>query len=346
MEYIQLLDCNRLTSSQYLGGNTSSKALFTNKLGAGVSVNAGDKISVYNSFISEVGADVDALYITDSLLEKRDITYTQITNHTAINGSNNKLEGYYRQSASNITESVDVLENKCNILYNYYKTSNGENYVPLPRRFGYKSIGVHTRTDWNEHDDLISGMTYKAPVFTTEYGSASFNGSEIQQFLVQDDYYLSPSTNSASSNEYANWKVRNDNSRYLIFVQTDTRFGTQIDGALPSILNASNFSPSNCSYIEYIEKLEIELDKGFVSPSTIAEKITNKLREQQQPKITYYNSNASSGGNDMNSSFKSGSGTKDINFSKNLPIGLEINSNTYHTFRASSQYNFNGSSWL
>ena len=36
MDHIILVDCNRKQSSQYLGGNNNSKALFTCKLGEGI----------------------------------------------------------------------------------------------------------------------------------------------------------------------------------------------------------------------------------------------------------------------------------------------------------------------
>jgi hypothetical protein len=51
-----LVDCNRLNSEEKKGGNTTTPALFTNKIGNGLKLNVGDKVSVHSGFISERGA--------------------------------------------------------------------------------------------------------------------------------------------------------------------------------------------------------------------------------------------------------------------------------------------------
>ena len=131
---ITILDANQKFSSEFLGGNNSN-ALFTNKMGHGIEVQPGDKISIYNSFIAEAGATTDAIEITDKFLGTREIVYTQLTPVNYINGSNEKPLGYERVTASNITETVNMSQNNVDILTNYYKTTNGENYFSLPRRY-------------------------------------------------------------------------------------------------------------------------------------------------------------------------------------------------------------------
>jgi len=108
MESITLLDCNNKSSSQYLGGNRKSPALFTNKLGSGIKVDAGDKVSVHNAFISEIGSDASALQITSEFLENRNFTYTELTKEVKVNGSNEKILGYERITASNVTKSQEI----------------------------------------------------------------------------------------------------------------------------------------------------------------------------------------------------------------------------------------------
>ena len=71
MNSIHLLDCNHKSSAEFLGGNRSSPALFTNKLGSGIQVNAGDKVSIHNAFISEVGSDDNAIQITDGFINNK-----------------------------------------------------------------------------------------------------------------------------------------------------------------------------------------------------------------------------------------------------------------------------------
>jgi hypothetical protein len=51
-----LLDCSRATSEEVKGDSTNTQnAVFTNKLGNGVKLNPGDKISVSSAFVSERG---------------------------------------------------------------------------------------------------------------------------------------------------------------------------------------------------------------------------------------------------------------------------------------------------
>ena len=56
MEYLNLLDCNRLQSVEYRSNNENANAVYTNEFPAGVQVNIGDKISVHNAYISETGS--------------------------------------------------------------------------------------------------------------------------------------------------------------------------------------------------------------------------------------------------------------------------------------------------
>ena len=78
-------------------------------------------------------------------------------------------------------------------------------------------------------------------------------------------------------------------------------------------------------YIEYIEKLDIELEQGFKSPEAIASTITNTLRKQSQPQINKVYSSASFNLTVDNQTYRH--------------LNTEINSPTYHTFFACSEEN-------
>jgi len=57
MSYVDttLIECNRKSSPQYLGGNDTEPYHWTNKCGDGITLDIGDKISVHSSYISEIG---------------------------------------------------------------------------------------------------------------------------------------------------------------------------------------------------------------------------------------------------------------------------------------------------
>ena len=108
-----LVDCNRLNSVEFLGGNKTSKALWNNLVGSGLKVNAGDVVSVHNTFISETGS-TSGIEFNDLFLEKKKITYTKLSasNYLTYDNSasfiNERQLGYQRVTASNVTEEIDV----------------------------------------------------------------------------------------------------------------------------------------------------------------------------------------------------------------------------------------------
>eukprot|EP01047_Picozoa_sp_COSAG01_P046091 COSAG01_NODE_4297_length_5164_cov_5.625469_3_plen_985_part_00 len=322
-EHIVLLDCSVQQSSEYKGGNTTTPALYTNKMGDGIKVNAGDTVSIHQAYISETGSDDNAIQITNDLLERRSLTYTQITKHNLISGSNSKVMGYERVTASNTSEEKEIFTNKTSLLYNYYITNNGENTFGLPRRFVYSSALLNT--DWNtSHDSVALGRPYNNSALITETGS-TFNYDQLSMFYCDDDYYWFEYVDVNSSQVNILRPVMN-NKRMRIFIQTETRYGNQTDTTLPDIVNGSLTSPAQLDYIEYIEKLDIDIDTGFKSPESVASLITNKLRKQSQPEIQTIESIAT---------------YKAINILQYRSATVEINSPTYHTFYAGSTTTLN-----
>lgn len=323
MDSITLLDCNNKASSQYLGGNRKSPALFTNKLGSGIKVEAGDRVSVHNAFISEIGSDANAIQITSEFLENKTFTYTQLTYENKVNGSNEKILGYERISASNIKKTEEVYSNKFSLLINYYKNNNGENHFNLPRLFCHKSV-PNPRADWEEYDAIEYGQIPGEYAISTSL-SASYNGSKVSAYIVDDDMFYFGVIDRV---EDKGFRPRNNNSRFKIYISDDTRYGSQTNGSLdPVWVNASFDTPALLNYLEYIEKLDIEIPVGFKGPDEIADNVTSQLRKQSQPNINYIRSNAVF---DANASL-----------STDRHVSVEINSPTYHTFYSASPYSSN-----
>ena len=328
-ESISIIDCNRLQSSEYLGGNNTSKSLWTNSVGSGIKVSPGDRIKVQNSFISEVGS-TDGIEFKDRLLERKNITYTKLTPNLYLDSNdsasfrNERQMGYQRVTAQNITEEVIVRQNKCNILYNYYKTSNGENYFNIPRRY---CCSETSGSSWAGIDNDNSGKAYENPAVISLIGASFLPNSTEQMFHCDADYFWYQNGSSVKNASENFLKMRNDNSRFKIFINKETHYGYQTDeGSKPeafSLLYYNKWSPAYYEYLEYIEKLEIEIPEGFSSEEAVGQTITDKLRTLSQPQINNYIS-------------LSGSTITQIqeNLMKELPMSLELNTNTYKTFWA------------
>ncbi len=317
MESITLLDCNNKQSSEYLGGDKSQPALFTNKLGSGIKVEQGDKVSIHNAFISEIGSDANAIQLDTTFNESRSITYTELTKEVPVNGSNEKLLGYERITANNVNVSQQVFSNKFSILYNYYKTNNGENTFNLPRLFLHKTV-PNLRADWTEYDSVEYGQISGEYAVSTSL-NASFNGSTVSAYIVDDDMFYFGIVNRP---ELDGFRPKNNNSRFKIYISSDTRYGSQSQSLDPVWVNASFDTPALLNYIEYIEKLDIEVDAGFKSPDEIADSFTSQLRKQSQPQTNFIRSNAVFDGN--------------ASLSTDRRVSVEINSPTYHTFYSGS----------
>jgi hypothetical protein len=50
-----IIDCNRNCSVENDAGNDTTPALFTNKQGTGLKLDAGDKVSIHSAYINEIG---------------------------------------------------------------------------------------------------------------------------------------------------------------------------------------------------------------------------------------------------------------------------------------------------
>tara|TARA_R110000765_G_scaffold18095_2_gene48781 strand:- start:1719 stop:5381 length:3663 start_codon:yes stop_codon:yes gene_type:complete len=322
-EEITLLDCNHSHSSEVMGGNNTSPANYTNKLGAGVQVRAGDQISIHNSFISDVGATSDSIEFTGKRIENRIITKTVMTPYTYINASNDKPLGYERVTAENKTSSVEVRGNTAKLLINYYKTSNGENCFGLPRRFLVKDKANPAAT-WAATDTVANGFCYRDGVLVSDK-YLEYNNGNLQFFVCSADkyYYVNPQGTPDPSGADNWFKVQNDNSRYKIFVAKETRYGQQTNNdLLPQLLHYHRQTPADYEYFEYIEEIDININTGFNSPSAIAETITDKMRRSQSPQQNYFHD-------------KADTGTLVHDYAGDIPLSLELNSNTYKTFWAS-----------
>ena len=352
---ITLIDCNRLNSVEFNGGNKSSKALWNNLVGSGLKVEPGDTVSVHNSFISETGS-TSGIEFNDTFLETRSITYTKLTPALYLENSSSKYNtadfinkkplGYERVTASNVTESVQVRQNECNILYNYYKTSNGENYFNLPRRFCMKNACAIS--SWAGLDNEDEGKAYQNVALISSVGASFLPDSTEQMFHVNADYFWFQNGRSPvrtappgpSNASYNFLKMRNDNSRFKIFVNVDTRYGEQSDAypEMPEnekLIAYNKWSPAYYEYLEYIENLKISIPRGFSSEQAIAQTITNKLKTVSQPKVNKYISLSASAIPQI---------TAD-KLSKDLALSLELNTNTYKTFWANGLRLSNSSIW-
>ena len=144
-----LLDANRRSSEETKGNNETQQSIYTNKLGEGVKLNSGDKVSVHSGYISKRGAGADTIELQGKESGKF-ITLRQLTKNEFQKQIN--PVGYYgidlpNCNYSDITQdygciqytyedvTYPIKDNEAQFNISYYKTTNCEGYYHLPRRF-------------------------------------------------------------------------------------------------------------------------------------------------------------------------------------------------------------------
>ena len=163
-----LIDTSRRQSEEFKSGNLSSNnSDYTCKIGAGVKLEQGDKVSVNAGYLSRRGAGADTIELTGRETGKT-ISLKKITknNHQKMirphtyNGLNIPSSNYGQvaevfgcQVYEETTEEYPIKDNEVHFNISYYKTTNGEGYFHLPRRFDALKTQFH--------DDSSVGPTYK-----------------------------------------------------------------------------------------------------------------------------------------------------------------------------------------
>jgi len=157
----QLIECSRLRSIEYNASDNENKpALFTNTQSNGIHIQEGDKISVNSAYVSEVGAGGEVIEILGKKTGKQmTIEYTSTSETgdivfapTSFNPYENIHSGsqvsylmdnsHLKASATTTieTKTFDIADNKIFFTNSYYKTTNGEGYFHLPRRFATSNL--------------------------------------------------------------------------------------------------------------------------------------------------------------------------------------------------------------
>ncbi len=145
-----LIDASRQQSEEFKGGNKSSnKSDYTNKTGVGITLNQGDKVSIHSGYISRRGCGADTIELTGrktgrtiDLTASTEKQYQKQINPQDYFGLNIPAENYGQvaevygcEVVERETSTYDVSDNEAYFNISYYKTTNGEGYFHLPRRF-------------------------------------------------------------------------------------------------------------------------------------------------------------------------------------------------------------------
>ena len=287
-----LLNCNRSASVQAksLPVNNTNPALFTNTLQQTVDLDVGDKISIERAFISEVGAgNSSTIEFKGSVRGTNKVpTYTN-----TINGNKNfemkttydenyRLGNYLSMTTTEVTDDeVELRDNLAPLTFGYYITSNEyPNYTQQPRRF-IQRMDERDIIPFKNSRGEDNFITYDA----INFGQAYFTINAL--CVLEADWDLRQAAASGSSTFY---KQKCDNTRYTLFVKDFVAYsyGLTRDPIKANLQFPDRFQNgiiSEANYLRVREKLEVEVNKGFNTPSAVASQITTQLTETQDETV-------------------------------------------------------------
>ena len=284
-EYIEttLINCNRLASIESRTNNNENPAVFTNPLNQTLRLNVGDKVSLERSFINEVGAGNPQTieFKGVSRGNNKVATYTNIQYGDYYYKKSTTYDpkyrlGYYRSITTNEVENdtVDLRDNLAPLVIGYYITNNEyPNYVQHPRRFASHlmprgNVNRNTPLAFTDRDNQTEGLPFLRLTVNTDCPCHA-------DYRKRED---------ANDLEYFKQKV--DNTRYTLFIKDKIGYsvGATNDRAqFPTVNHNGIFSEAK--YYRVRDKLNIEVNKGFNTPSAVADQITQQLTETKNENI-------------------------------------------------------------
>lgn len=296
-EYVdtEILECSRASSEQVKEGDFrlgDPKSIFTNKLGQAVVLEVGDKVSVERSFLNGLGSgnpqtiQFKGRHIPQKV--NKTITYTDVILDYLQDDPDvvpYRLGHYLKYEYGTITEEIkDLRDNIQDLVIGYYINNNNHNsYLQLPRRFaciagegGTPPAGVmgpiYTRRD---------GFDNGFPVFTIQPSN-----------YVRSDWVLRKGyIGLALKKEYDIYRQRVNNDRFALYVRDKAYYDEDIDGSenyLPDTTDNRHY-PMFKPYTRYLEKKTLNIKKGFNTPSSVSNQLTQQLNQTEPPDKFYIN---------------------------------------------------------
>lgn len=358
---VMLIDCNRISSEEGKTNNNNNQAIFTNNISDGLKLDTGDKVSVHSAYINELGCGSQTLETTGKIIGDFTYRYTEIELER---GQKHIEYGPYKAKSVQVKnlETVEtVKDNEAVFTMSYYKTTNGENYLHLPRRFdtnidvlstgtytvprdylpaggaqqiptpaqlhatadpgkndgGYQETRITARQKaWWQHDSTDTGRSFVTPIYrclddwTFYTGKSAYTGwSKIfnrgteradrawePPSGTKKEYHIAPGANtaefqpgpSATGNkgyDVNEWRKRNDNSKYTIYMMTRTLYTKDSANVAKDdyFASFSDLEPCWHNYIRYLELKKYEISPGFNDPNNVAYQLTSQLTDKSEP---------------------------------------------------------------
>ena len=287
-----LLEANRKSSVEFLGGNTESPSKWNNDLGSGIKLDIGDTISVESGYISEIGNEEATIEITGKkAINNRGETQRYTTQNVSlvkVQGEENNQNDYNASTNPDASENLSSKEGNCtwtftqddptvndiqddeiNMTHSYYKSAQGDNYISLPRRCS---------------SDDIEGWYQSGVVWSRYNSSANGSVSKANPYRIGTDYfdarYFGQSTgwgyNLKGGATTSRTELANDGSKYTIFVRKEIKNYVPKGQKNNFVLDGQR-DPASMDYIWYKRTVKYKITNGFNSPANVGTQFSNEM---------------------------------------------------------------------
>lgn len=288
-----LVECDRQSATIK---KDSEPATWTNQTNNTLQLLPNDKISVYSSYVNDVGSGQDnpIEFRGKRLGETKTIKYvTETATNTHYQVAMKRNYVTY-SDVDETTETIELKDNQASTIINYYKTMDGLNYIQLPRRFiktttELKASAVEEDKLWASPDSTRLGRSHvESPLFDAgEVQDSNFYGFVPDDMRGFPNYETPPAPADPKIGDLLHYIHKNDNSRYTIMVKKLNVNPNQpglvftIDVTKKGTYHAPYYArePEFFDYIVLRDKIELETDVGFSAAKNIADSLTKQLQK-------------------------------------------------------------------
>ena len=322
----QLVEVNQATSEEAKARNEENPAQFTNTFSDVISLSPGDKVSLQSSFISERGSgNQNTIELKGKPLGvKKKFKFLAKENEVDL------ISNLITSSVYSLSEKeIDLVDNEANLLINYYKNMNGTGYFGCPRRF------LKTQPESYINNPQTSGRSI-AWIQKDEENTGYVSPCPHWDFMMPHDHFIEPFAMDATTNPYGfpkclGIKLRNDNSKYTLFVAEANSFdGTQTgviyDGSKLQTNPDAGWTkaPEYKIYYEYNELINLSVQPGFNSADYVATELSRQLQQVKSTTNFIFTPDSTK--------------SEHENPGPNVPVTRTIESTTYKTFPCATEY--------
>lgn len=310
--YIQnfLVEVNQAKSEEAKSNNNENPAQFTITMSDTLDLQAGDKVSLESSFIAERGSgNTKTIELKGrSLGTKKNFIFTAQLNKGTSYPSKQTRYLVYEQAEV----EYELFDNKTRLVLSYYKNMNGTGYFACPRAYFDLHPYISQLTGspgkpWSVVDAPSEGYISPVPDF---------------EFMIYSDHFIERFSKLV--------KLKNDNSKYTIFVAEANTFDDTQDGPVSvhsqeqqDPVDDFTVAPEYKQYYHYRELQEIEVPAGFNSADYVAGEISRQLQQvKSQTDLVFRANNAS---------------VEDENITSDTSVTRIIESTTYKTFPCATE---------